>query len=173
MEHFLTKKAQPSWLIKFLEILLLLSLGLWTVAGVAVSIEQFSETVESVDVAVYAILISGPLLVVLWIIRRIWFRNRARKIAVTLAWESECVISWTQLNEHAHIRNSQALVMELYEKGYLTGIAPSFDILTLTNLDSTCAVTDMVLKCAMCGAVLHRNEDGSWICQYCRVTIRK
>jgi len=128
MEHFLTKKAQPSWLIKFLEILLLLSLGLWTVAGVAVSIEQFSETVESVDVAVYAILISGPLLVVLWIIRRIWFRNRARKIAVTLAWESECVISWTQLNEHAHIRNSQALVMELYEKGYLTGIAPRIPI---------------------------------------------
>lgn len=171
MEHFLTKKAQPVWLLRLAEGLLIPPLLVWLAAGVYVFFDKYIHELNFGVLIAYIVLFALPL-AVLCLILRTWLRRRnARKIASALAWETEGVIPWAQLDDHADVRDSQRMVEKLWAKGYLCNIEPDFEKLTLNreaaegNPAGKTAL--QARKCAMCGAPLEKRTWGDWACRHC------
>lgn len=177
MEHFLTKKAQPIWLLRLVECLLILPLLVWLAASVYVFFDKYIHEMSGGVVIAYLVLFGMPMAVLCLILRTRLRRRRARWIAAVLAWETEDVISWAQLDEHADMKNSQRLVGTLWAKRYLCNIAPDFEKLTLHRAAAEGMQADMAAlqprKCVMCGAPLERRIVGDWACRHCGTVIGK
>ena len=171
MEHFLTKKVQPIWLLRLVEGLLIPPLLVWLAAGVYVFFDTYIHEMNFGVLIAYVVLFALPL-AVLWLILRTWLRRRnARKIASALAWETEDVIPWAQLDEHAAVRDAQRMVEKLWTKGYLRNIEPDFEKLTLHREAAEANAAEKTAiqarKCAMCGAPLEKRSWGDWACRHC------
>lgn len=177
MEHFLTKKAKPIWLLRLAEGLLIPPLLVWLAAGVYVFFEKYIHELSGGVVIAYLVLFALPL-AMLCLILRTWLRRRnARKIAAALAWETEDVIPWAQLDEHAEVKDSQRIVGKLWAKHYLRNIEPDFGKLTLhREVAEVSPAENMALqtrKCPMCGAHLEKRSWGDWACRHCGTVISK
>lgn len=171
MEHYLTRKARPNWLLRLVEGLLIPPLLVWLAAGVYVFFDKYIHELDFAVVLAYVVLFVLPL-AVLCLILRTWLRRRnARKIAAVLAWETEDVIPWAQLDEHADVRDAQRLVEKLWAKGYLRSIEPDFEKLTLQRENAAGDPAEktplQARKCTMCGAPLEQRTFGDWACRHC------
>ena len=177
MERFLTRKAQPFWLLRLMEGLLILPLLVWLAAGVYIFFDTYIHEMSFGVLFAYAVLFVLPL-AVLCLIFRTWLRRRnARKIASALAWETEDVIPWAQLDEHAGVRDTHRMVGKLWEKRYLRNIEPDFEKVTLHRETAEGNATEktalQVRQCPMCGAPLEKRSWGDWACRHCGSVVGK
>lgn len=171
MEHFLTRRARPFWLLQMVEGVLIPPLLVWLAAGVYVFFDTYIHELSFSILIAYIVLFALPLAVLCLILRARLRRRNARKIAAALARETQDVIPWTQLDEHADVRDAKRMVEKLWTKGYLRNIEPDFEKLTLQREaaegDPAARAALQARKCAMCGAPLEKRSWGDWACRHC------
>lgn len=166
MKSFLTKKARPCWLIRLVEVVVVGALLVWIAAGLYVLCGEYVEGLDLADVAAYFILIGIPAAVVGFVLARWMLRSGAKKIDRVLALETADGLSWAQLEEKAGVRDAQALVMRLCDKGYLCCVGPEYDMLTIDH-EAASADGVTIRHCPNCGALLEKRTFGDWACRYC------
>lgn len=166
MEHYLTRKARPNWLLGLMEPLLFVALGFWCAVGVDVTVERFSRSLAPQEVFACLVVVGVPLAVWCWLLRRWMLRRSALKAARVLAQQHQTVVTWAHL-EDAGLRNAQRLLGKLWEKDYLHNITCGEPGVMLAMPEGTVSPAPNGGKCAMCGAPLERRTFGDWACRHC------
>ena len=131
MEHYTTQKARTSPLVWLAEILLVAALTVWCAACVAVIIQRVRRGLEPSDIYAFLVVMCVPLLVDLLILRRRYFRRKARAVAGVLVWETEDFVTWELLEQHGDVRNLRRAIATLYAHKYLRNITPEANGLKL------------------------------------------
>lgn len=168
MEHFLTAKARPVWIVRVLAVLLAIALIIWCAAGITALLDKYLVDMSAAEVIAFLILFGVPVFILL-LMCRWWHRGAtASKIASSLAMETENELAWEQVEAHTGVKDARAKIVFLYEKRYLTNLLPDFEKLTLQrDFLSAHAEPSAVRKCAMCGAPLDQRTGGRWTCRFC------
>lgn len=170
MERYLTKKARPGKMALLAENAACLALTAGILALLLIGVAGY---VMDGLVLIPHLLLLAAIAVLLWLLSRLTERKRARKHAsvIVSALLTGGSMPCEELENLTRVNRVHQRILDLTSQSYLTGVTVEKAVARLTGhapvQPEAAAAGTAQSKCAMCGAVLVRKEDGVVGCPYC------